>query len=346
LKLETALKSLDRYLWRPCAIAGKLVSLFPGVTEERTAILRPGGMGDLIMLCVAAEQLGLDPKSFFWIIEKRSALWARHLGLDYLCYDTASGIPFAFRGRFRTVVNSEQYFGLSQALALAIRAPRGKLVGFDTNRSSRMNDISVPYDHLNSHESVEFAKILGWAVGRKRELIPLPVRIRTRPRGDNLVVGLAGLQVESRRFTPAQWIEMVKLWARDRPFVVVAAPQDLEFAQGLCGQFGSQSSLFHGGFSQMCAMLSEAEAVFTVDGGFLHIASYYGVPATVVFTSGVDRKWAPLAEHSVIVKREDLQCQPCTRFGQVPPCTYQYACKSLNVLQISRPVPTPARVAH
>jgi heptosyltransferase II len=134
----------------------------------------------------------------------------------------------------------------------------------------------------------------------------------------------------------------VKLWTRGRPFVVVGAPQDLEFAQGLRAEFGDQASLFQGDFSRMCAMLSEAEAVFTVDGGFLHIASYYGVPATAIFTSGIDRKWAPLAELSQVVKRDDLQCQPCSRFGQVPPCPYQYTCKSLNVLQIAESVPATA----
>ena len=46
-------------------------------------------MGDLILLCVAAEELALDKSDFRWVIEKRSAPWARHLGLDHVCYDEA-----------------------------------------------------------------------------------------------------------------------------------------------------------------------------------------------------------------------------------------------------------------
>jgi hypothetical protein len=69
----------------------------------------------------------------------------------------------------------------------------------------------------------------------------------------------------------------------------------------------------------------------TVDGGFLHIASYYGVPVTGVFTSGRESKWAALAPGSRMVRRDDLECRPCTWFGQVAACKNQYACKKLDL---------------
>ena len=80
----------------------------------------------------------------------------------------------------------------------------------------------------------------------------------------------------------------------------------------------------------LCDLIRASEEVLTVDGGFLHIASYYGVPVTGLFTSGRDRKWAALSPGSRVVRRDDLPCRPCTWFGQVPHCTHNFVCKELD----------------
>lgn len=56
-------------------------------TTDQLLVVRPGGMGDLILAQLAVEQLGLDQPAVRWLIESRSAAWARHLGLDHLAYD-------------------------------------------------------------------------------------------------------------------------------------------------------------------------------------------------------------------------------------------------------------------
>jgi hypothetical protein len=82
-----------------------------------------------------------------------------------------------------------------------------------------------------------------------------------------------------------------------------------------------------------------------VDGGFLHIASYYGVPVTGVFTSGRESKWAALAPGSRMVRRADLECQPCTWFGQVAPCVHDFACKELDFEKHVRAARPERRIA-
>ncbi len=292
-------------------------------------IIRPGGMGDLIMLCVAAEELQLDARDFFWVIEKRSAQWARRLGLDYVCYDTAPESFWTLRGRFRTVINSEQLFGLAQAGALAVRARGGMLTGFDSNRGAAFSDIRVTYHPPDSHETVEFSRLLARAFGLREELASPPVRRRLRRVSGLPVVGIAGLQNESRRFSLGEWRRMVADWSEGRNFVTIAAPRDTAFAEALCNAFKGRASLFGGTFDEVCETVSRAPEVFTVEGGLMHIASYYGVPSTAVFTSSIDAKWAPLAEGSRVVKRWDLACSPCARFAQVAPCPHGFACRSL-----------------
>jgi ADP-heptose:LPS heptosyltransferase len=105
----------------------------------------------------------------------------------------------------------------------------------------------------------------------------------------------------------------------------------LPFGRQLIERFENQAELFHGNFSQLCDRIASSEEVLTIDSGFLHIASYYGVPTTGIFTSGRERKWASLARDSSIVRRNDLACQPCTWFGQVPVCAHNFACKDLRM---------------
>jgi ADP-heptose:LPS heptosyltransferase len=88
--------------------------------------------------------------------------------------------------------------------------------------------------------------------------------------------------------------------------------------------------VFERGFDDLCGLIQRAEEVLTVDGGFLHIASYYGVPVTGLFTSGRDRKWAALGQGSRTLLREGLDCRPCVWFGQAPRCEHGFACKEIS----------------
>lgn len=78
------LKKLDRFGWPLGAWAGRLMSLvfrYRSI-DGRPMIVRPGGTGDLVVW-VALEDLGRDPKGFFWIIERRSNAWAEHCGHQF-----------------------------------------------------------------------------------------------------------------------------------------------------------------------------------------------------------------------------------------------------------------------
>ena len=83
------LQQIDSEVWPLATLIGRVGSLVWRFrrSDGRPLIVRPGGMGDLILLCVAAEDLGLDPRNFFWLIERRSRAWAQRRGLDYCCYD-------------------------------------------------------------------------------------------------------------------------------------------------------------------------------------------------------------------------------------------------------------------
>ena len=156
------------------------------------------------------------------------------------------------------------------------------------------------------------------------EAIP---RRRMAPATGKPVVGLSGLQSESRALSDDQWERLVRSCLDARPFWIASSEIDRGVARRLARRFTGQAAIFEGTFPALCDLIRAAERVITVDGGFLHIASYYGVPATGLFTSGRDRKWAPLAPGSRSIMRTGLACRPCVWFGQAPACEHNFVCK-------------------
>lgn len=336
------IQKIDHFLWPLAMLVAKVGTLLfrARQPEQRPLIVRPGGMGDLILLCVAIEELGLSPRDFCWVIEKRSEAWARYLGLDHVCYDRGlAATLWRIAGRFREVINSEQLYGLTQAVSVLAKSRGGAVTSFATNRGKAWADRTVAYDADATPEADSFGHLVSAAIPASKAAASGKPRPRRRPSHGKPMVGIAGLQSPSRHLTQAQWTDFIRAKLGDTPFTLAAAPQDLDFAQRLCADFQGQGELFQGDFAALCAAVAEAEEVLTVDGGFVHIASYFGVPATVLFTSGRFAKWAPLGAGSQVVRRLGLNCQPCTLFGQTPPCPHGFLCKDINLRQISPPPP-------
>jgi hypothetical protein len=296
-------------------------------TTDRLLVVRPGGMGDLILAQLAAEQLGLDTQAVRWLIESRSAAWARHLGLDHMAYDTSPlSVVADIAGRYQRVVNTEQRFGLSMAAALWARARPGRLTAFATNRVARQADALVSYDWNRAHELDEFGRLLATATGRS-----WPGRRPVTRRKDSdgtWVVSLGGTHSASRALSVDDWRRFLRSVAGDRPLVLTAGPLEDDLASALVAALDGQADRFRGSFDDVIERIATAERLVAVDGGTVHIASYYGVPTDALFTAGRSSKWSPLAPGSIVHRRDDLHCQPCTIFGQVPPCPYNFRCRA------------------
>ncbi len=334
------LKVVDGLAFRPVAFFTASLSWVGGCRKpsDLVAIIRPGGMGDLICLQMAMEELGLDPNQFFWVIEKRSAAWAEYVGLrNFVCYDRQLfGVVIRLAGRFRSVINSEQFFGLSQAFGCLLRRPGGQLVGFNTNRGARLADACVSYDPYDSHEVTEFSRLLGSFVPNKEECISArrEPRPRRKPSDGTRVVCIAGLQSPSRKLDAAVWRRIINEWSPDSEGVqIVSAPIDRAFADELVAMSGVPLIKVDGPFKTVCELLAGAEEVLTLDGGMVHVASYFGIPTTAIFTSGREGKWAPLASRSKVLGVRELQCRPCTLFGQTPVCRNSFECQKIPSLR-------------
>jgi ADP-heptose:LPS heptosyltransferase len=124
------------------------------------------------------------------------------------------------------------------------------------------------------------------------------------------------------------WIDQVSGEAADLDLVY--GPGERELAERLMGIAGDRFVDRSGDFPSVIDTIRSAHRVLTIDGGMVHVAGYFGVPADVIFTAGRDRKWAPLAAGSRVYARTDLPCRPCTLWGQVPSCPIAYECTKLD----------------
>jgi len=327
------LKSLDAILYPGACLLASLLPKPGRALSGETLVLRPGGLGDLICADIALQELARDARDFTWLIERRSQPWAVYRGLPHLCYDENPLKTLAqIRDRSSLVINTEQFFGLTEAYALLARAKGGRLVSFETNRGSSWSDLKVSYDWRDRHETMEFARLFAAALGFPEPAKPRLPRPRLYPPGAPPLVALAGRRSPSRRLTLDAWTALISKWHQKRPFLIAAAPEDADFAGELTRRFDGLASRFTGSFGELCGQIARSEEIFTMDGGVVHIASFFGVSTLALFTSGRDRKWHPLGEGSRILRRHDLACQPCTKFGQVPPCPYGYACLKLEAV--------------
>ena len=283
----------------------------------------------MVVATAALENLGVAPDAFEWVIEQRSAVWASHLLLPHRCYDHFDPRPWAkWVGSRALCINLEQRYGLSAAFARAAVGRGGKVWGFATNRGATSYDHAVAYDPFEQHELVAFQKLFSDALS----LPPRPVQMRARhvPAGVHAVVAVAGTGHVSRRWNASDWAHMVRRYAGDGRQVIVAAPADAALAQAVATEIGTDCEVLTGTWADVCRTVMTARRVFTVDGGMVHVASYYGVPVDAVFSAGRHRKWLPWSEGSRIIKRMDIDCQPCTVYGTVPPCAWRYRCKEMT----------------
>ena len=292
-------------------------------------MIRPGGMGDLIVLQAAAEHLGIDPvKDVSWLIESRSAPWAERQGLRYYCYDRWDDVRRLIqRDPWKLLANSEQRYGLSQAATRCLSAQNSRVVCFETNRCAADADVRVAYDSRGGFEGDAFAALLAGLTG-KPPPPPMKLRRRQRPAERRPILALAGSQVPSRAFSAGNYADLVMKWfGREQAVDIAYAPADRELAQAVKKCLTGGGQLLDMGFSALCEEIAQAECLATIDGGMVHVASYYGVPVRCVFTSGIVSKWRPWSEGSMVWSVDGLACQPCCHFGVVPPCPHGYACK-------------------
>jgi hypothetical protein len=328
---EFALKMADRWLEPLGSAVGRFVGRRGSTfrqTAHRDLLVRPGGLGDTVILHLAVRALDLDPHSFTWLVGDRGRIWVDLQGLPATVHSDGSlALLREVAGRYDTVINTEQRFGLSQSLCRAASRTGGRVWCYATNRAAKADDSVVSYRSEGFHEVYEFMRLLGRAYS-----VDVPDRVdvpRSHSADGPPVVALGGSHSASRDFRARQWMEWMDRLKFDE-VVVAHGPAESELADRLCEMAGARVIARSASFLQTVDEISRAPHMLTVDGGLLHVGSFYGIPTTAVFTAGRWDKWQPLAPGSQVIRRTDVGCQPCTLFGEMPVCHNALLCTRLR----------------
>jgi ADP-heptose:LPS heptosyltransferase len=335
------LKALDRTIGRlagyilPCPAIGK--------KSERVnslLIIRPGGIGDAVLLAPAIRSL----KNIFLSIqltvlaERRNAgIFPLIHGVDrLLCYDKPRDLSLALQGRYDCVIDSEQSHRLSAVVARLAYAP--VKIGYDTNDRRRMFNYRIPYSQ-DDYEAASFIRLLEplgidpLRVDKSAPFLDVPDAasekasallgsIAERP----FITVFPGASIPERRWGADRFRSVAKkLSGAGVKTVVVGGKDDRQQGDMIVGAGGGVNLAGMTSLTETAAVIQKSSLLLSGDSGVLHLAVGLGVPTVSLFGPGRAIKWAPRGERHIVINK-GLTCSPCTTFGTTPPCPIDARC--------------------
>jgi len=311
---------------------------------RRILVIRPGGMGDMLLLLPVLRRLRerLPNAVVDLACERRnlSVLALVDMADRAMVYD---GHPFAFLWRLRRaaydlVLDTEQFHHFSAVFALLSGAPLR--IGF------KINPVRNPlYTHLVNYapdgaESAQFARLLepagfandspelcGLLAGRE---FPLPQdapgRLASFLAGGPAIVMHPAASVRYKQWPAGRFAELAVALGRECRLrsVLVGNRADRKtcerIAQAAAAQGAEVLSMAGGcALPGTAALIQRARLFVGADSGLAHLAVALDVPSVVLFGPSDAAKWGSGSPRHAAVHRA-LPCAPCFIFGYHKPC--------------------------
>jgi len=339
--VEALLKRIDRHLVQPSM--GLLPPLSPMEFSgdiERILVIRPGGLGDALLLLPSLVVLhGAYPHAELVVLAEPRNAQAFSL-LPFSCrvvnYTRMDRLLALFmEPPFDVVIDTEQWYGLS---ALVARFMKGTFkVGFDTSERKCCFHRNIDYSH-HEYEVEAFFRLFQPVGVKAPEWWPfvpfqgnVPFYLQPSPvrDGKGRPAIFTGASHLSRRWGKENFLEVVRFLAGDGwKVAVVGGYGEKDDGEYMASSFPDGKVLDCTGSTSLretVGALSSCSLLITADSSVMHLAWLLRVPTLSLFGPGILEKWAPRGPGHMAVKL-DMPCSPCTRFGTVPPCPHDYAC--------------------
>lgn len=300
---------------------------------KRVLVLRPGGMGDLIVLLPVLQAIrkGLPGADIDLVCESRNREvldLLPHIA-NPLPYDT---MPITVIRRLRAtdydlVLDTEQFHHFSAILAYIAGAPTR--VGF------RINPLRNPlYTHLVDYdpagpEELQFAR-LAEVIGISCPAVP-PVLAdpdcahATDPRESGPYAAVHVGSAYGGRNWPTRKLAAVLDCLRDEHGLrvkLLGGEGDVKGAAELVANTRTEPEDLTGKLSlQGTTEALRGSAIFLGgDSGVAHLAAAVGVPRVVLFGPSDPGKWGGMEGPTNRILRLAMPCAPCSIFGYRKPC--------------------------
>lgn len=341
------------------AVVGRaMASLFPppGANKESQSpesflIIRPGGIGDAVLLIPALQTLkNRFPDARFHVLAERrnAAVFKLYSGIfQTFCYDKPAELLAALRGNYDYVIDTEQSHYLSAIIARLTKSVA--TIGFASNNRKRLFNYALPYEQ-EDYEAFSFFRLLE-PFGIKLPQ-PFPKCFLNIPESDRFyAVNLAsstpfvcifpGASVSERRWGGERFHELTGLLCQyDISVVVIGGSSEEEVGDQIVGGTTGRNLAGKTTISQTAAIIEKSSLLVTADSGMLHLAVGLDKPTVSLFGPGRHKKWAPKGDRHIVLNK-NLQCSPCTTFGSTPKCLDDARCmKEITVDEVFKAVTT------
>ncbi|HEY9524440.1 MAG TPA: glycosyltransferase family 9 protein, partial [Thermopolyspora sp.] len=147
------------------------------------------------------------------------------------------------------------------------------------------------------HEMLRWCRMVGWyGVVADPEDFMLPMPMHTSPAPRAIVIHPGG-KGSGRRWPPQRFAEVARaLRAREVPVVITGSRRERSLALHVataaalpaCAVLAGRTSL-----RELCALVSRARLVISVDTGIAHLAAAYGTPSVTIFGPESPARWGP-----------------------------------------------------
>jgi len=307
---------------------------------RRILVIRPGGMGDAILLIPMLAVLGSNyPSAAIDVLAERrnSAIFALSRDVRRIFhYASPFDLARVIQGHYDVVIDSEQWHRLSAVVA---RLTGARItVGFASNERSRLFTHPIPYS-LEEHERDSFLRLLaplGCVLSHDAEppylTVPSEIYDSVRPRLASLrtrpIIALfAGGSIPDKRWAVRNFHGLAsRLTERGLAVVVVGGAGDTisgkEIVKGLEHAIDLTGTI---SLIQTAAVLAASILLVSNDSGILHLGAGVGARTVSLFGPGNTSKWAPRGPGHVALSKK-LSCRPCSAFGYTPKCRNNNRC--------------------
>ncbi|HEY7536136.1 MAG TPA: glycosyltransferase family 9 protein [Thermodesulfobacteriota bacterium] len=328
------------------------------VSSEKIKILiiRPGGIGDAVILYPALKML----REYFKNAEIEVLAEKRNAGPLMSCpyinrlflYDFRPPIELfrTIRRNYDMVIDTEQWHRLSAVFSYLTKAPIR--VGFATNERKKLFSHPVSYSQ-DDYEVYSFFRLISSVTGERYDFnenepfIPLSSDLISKiepkvmefRKGWRALVGMFfGGTIPERRWGVINFAELSRRLSREGlGTVIVGGSSEVKDGgrfEEIVGRDNVLNFVGRTSLMETAAIISKLNLFLSGDTGILHLAYGVGTPTVSLFGAGIQKKWAPIGKHHIVINK-NLFCSPCTKFGYTPSCPYEVRClKEITVDEV------------
>jgi ADP-heptose:LPS heptosyltransferase len=348
IRQRAVLKTIDRLLGgtlaRLLGFATAASAPKPLPAIRTVLIIRPGGMGDAVLLIPMLRALKdrFPSAAIHLLAERRNAGifdLVPELGLKVYCYDRAGEFLRVLFDRYDVVIDTEQWYRLSAVAARLIRAKIRS--GFATNERRNLFNLPVPYDQ-NRYEAENFLSLLEAVTGKPavfdpdKPFLKIPGSVT---RAQKTVLIAPGASYREKQWGIGKFRRLTE-WLLDQGWSVglIGGPDDAReaatIAQGLSVEnWAGRTTLI-----ETARRIAAAALVVGGDSLVIHLAAAVGTPTIALFGPTPPKQWAPRGKAHRLLYHPP-ECSPCSRFGHIPPCPFDVEClKRITVEEVEEAV--------